>query len=247
MNNLNLFADNAPDKSINSLSIIPVSVIDIDAQGKRGKEDHSKQSSRSNYSPFPTEIADLCCEFFLRDSTLIFDPFAGWGERGQAARKFQKNYLGIDISPSAIYKALSQYEVKNTLADAMTFEIPPFNGLLTCPPYWNLEIYEADDGLDKIKTWEQFILNLNAIFRRCFDSADKNSTFCIMVGDWRKKGIYYDLEHEVCKMFKSYGASVVDKIVVSRKKISKIKIMLPQCKRLGYSVRVHENLLVFRK
>ena len=247
MDNMNLFTDNVPDKVSTQLSILPVSVIDIDAQGKRGKEDHSKQSSRSNFSPFPTEVADLCCEFFLRDSTLIFDPFAGWGERAQSAKKFSREYLGIDISPIAIDKALAQYEVKNTLADARTFEIPSFNGLLTCPPYWNLERYESNDGLDKIKTWEQFLSNLDTIFRRCFDSADKNSIFCVMVGDWRKKGIYYDLEYEVCKMFKSYGASVVDKIVVSRKKISKIKIMLPQCKRLGYSVRVHENLLVFKK
>lgn len=34
---------------------------------------------------------------------------------------------------------------------------------------------------------------------------------------------------------------------VGKRYVSKIKIMLPQAKRLGYSVRVHENLLVFRK
>jgi hypothetical protein len=43
------------------------------------------------------------------------------------------------------------------------------------------------------------------------------------------------------------GAKIFDQIVVSRKTTSKIKIMLPQAKRLGYSVRVHESLLVFKK
>ena len=68
-----------------------------------------------------------------------------------------------------------------------------------------------------------------------------------MVGDWRKNHKYYDLEFVVSKIFKDMGAEIVDKVVVSRKKVSKIKIMLPQAKRLGYSVRVHENLLVFKK
>jgi len=248
MSNMMLFDTyQIPDKKNNQLSIIPVSVIDIEAQKKRGKEDHAKQSSRSNYSPFPVEIADLCCEFFLRDSTLVFDPFAGWGERGRACAKFNKKYVGIDISSDAINKAFTEYGIVNTPADARTFPIPEFDGMITCPPYWNLEQYASDKGMDRIKTWEGFLSDLNLVFERCFNAARIGTVFCIMVGDWRKKSVYYDLEFEVSKMFKSYNASVVDKIIVSRKKISKIKIMLPQCKRLGYSVRVHENLLIFKK
>lgn len=68
-----------------------------------------------------------------------------------------------------------------------------------------------------------------------------------MAGDWRKNGVYYDLVFQIEKMMADCGATIIDKLVVSRKNISKIKIMLPQCKRLGYSVRVHENLLVYRK
>jgi hypothetical protein len=68
-----------------------------------------------------------------------------------------------------------------------------------------------------------------------------------MVGEWRSKRIYYDFEYETRRIFKELGATIIDQIIVSRKKTSKIKIMLPQCKRLGYSVRVHETLLVFRK
>ena len=38
-----------------------------------------------------------------------------------------------------------------------------------------------------------------------------------------------------------------DKVVLSVKKQSKIKIMLPQAKRLGYTVKVHQVLLVYEK
>ena len=73
------------------------------------------------------------------------------------------------------------------------------------------------------------------------------ATYCIMVGDWRKNHKYYDLEFVTSRIFKGLGAEIVDKVVVSRKGVSEIKIMLPQAKRLGYTVRVHETLLVFRK
>ena len=89
--------------------------------------------------------------------------------------------------------------------------------------------------------------NLQYIFHRCYDAADDGAVFCVMVGEWRKNKIYYDLDWEVNRMFKEFGAEIVDKVVVPRKKVSKIKIMLPQAKRMGYTVRVHENLSVFKK
>ncbi len=229
------------------LTVMPVSVIDIAAQGKRKNENHSATSSRANYSPFPVEIATLCAEFFLREAKVVFDPFAGWGERGAAVQKQRKTYIGYDISQDAITKAADEHGVANVLCNSLTAPIPAFDGLFTCPPYWNLETYASEDGIDRIKEWGAFLDALFKVFARCYASAANGAIFCVMVGDWRKQHKYYALEWEVCDMFDQLGATIVDKIVVSRSKVSKIKIMLPQAKRLGYSVRVHENLLVFKK
>jgi DNA modification methylase len=235
------------DTPADFLTIMPVSVIDIAAQGKRKNENHNSTSSRANYSPFPIEIATLCAEFFLRDATIVFDPFAGWGERGAAVKKTNKTYIGYDVSQEAIDKAVAEYDVTNNLCDSLTAPIPAFDGLFTCPPYWNLETYASENGIDRIKEWDAFLDALFTVFQRCYAAAANGTIFCVMVGDWRKQHKYYDLEWKVCDMFDQFGATVVDKIVVSRSKVSKIKIMLPQAKRLGYSVRVHENLLVFKK
>jgi DNA modification methylase len=229
------------------LEVLPVSVIDIEAQGKREKEDHAATSSRQNYSPFPNEIVTLCYEFFLRDAVTVFDPFAGWGERAEGAKRFGKRYVGYDISKAAIDSAETKYGAANFLADSRSADIPVFDGMITCPPYWNLERYESEVGLDKCKTWEEFLSDLRLVFERCYAAANGGATFCVMVGEWRKDHKFYDLEWHTSRIFKDLGASIVDKLVVSRKRVSKIKIMLPQCKRLGYSVRVHESLLVFRK
>ena len=242
MKNVDMFP-----RVVKSVEKPPVSVIDIEAQKKRTSENHAKTSSRANYSPFPNEISDLCYEFYLRNSTKILDPFAGWGERHSKAIEWGKNYTGFDISREAIAKARDEYGVDNILADSMWVVPPRHDGLLTCPPYWNLEKYASDSGIDRAKSWEEFKLNLHKIFKTFYDTAADGAIYCVMVGDWRKNHKYYDLEFVVSKIFKDMGAEIVDKVVVSRKKVSKIKIMLPQAKRLGYSVRVHENLLVFKK
>lgn len=239
------------------LTIMPISVIDIEkgvktetgekiAKRRKG-EDHNKSSSRSNYSPFPNEISTLCYEFFLKGSELIFDPFAGWGERHAKALEFGFKYHGVDSSEVAIKNAKELHGVENHLGNSLKSHIPEFDGLLTCPPYWNLEKYEDEHGIDRCKSWDKFVNLYEMILKRCYDKAQQGATFCIQVGNWRSKGVYYDLQFETDRILKNLGMTTIDKIVVSRKKISKIKIMLPQCKRLGYSVNVHEHLLVYRK
>ena len=228
--------------------IMPVSVIDIEAQKKRKGENHASTSSRANYSPFPEEVSDLCYQFFLRDSVKIVDPFAGWGERHSKAVEWGKEYTGFDISDQAIAKARDEFGVDNIKGDSRIVDIPAgFDGLITCPPYWNLEKYADNDGIDRIKKWADFLVDYENILTRFYNVAVDGATFCIMTGDWRKNHFYYDLTFQTALIFNKLGATVVDKITVSRKKVSKIKIMLPQAKRLGYTVRVHEDLQVFRK
>jgi hypothetical protein len=225
--------------------IIPVSVLDIADQGVRERGGHDKDSSRAEYSPFPREVASLCFEYYMRNSSHVFDPFAGWGERGMAANLYGKKYTGYDTSPEAIIKAKNR-GVENHLADSRTAIIPWHDGLVTCPPYWNLETY-AGSGIDRLTTWEAYKEEYKMILTRCWDQAHHGAVYCLMVGEWRSNHHFYDLEGVTRRIFEDLGAELFDQIVVSRKGISKIKVTPPQAKRLGYSVRVHESLLVFRK
>lgn len=227
--------------------VLPISVLDIGKQESRTKGTHDTKSSRAEYSPFPKEVATTCYEFYLKDATKVVDPFAGWGERGYYAKQFEKEYVGYDISPKAIKNAKAKYGVNNILCDSFDADVPEFDGFITCPPYWNLEKYEGKNNLSRLDTWEDFLMDYEVIIQKFYKAAKVGATFCIMVGDWRSDGNYFDLEHETCRIFKECGAVVRDKVIVSRKNVSKIKIMLPQAKRLGYSVKVHEYLLIFQK
>jgi len=226
---------------------IPVSVFDVEEAGKneiRKKQDHNKVSSRATYSPFPEDVAEWCAEYFLRDSQTVFDPFAGWGQRHKAIINKEKQYIGYDISPQAIQYAKDNFNVDNILADSRTADIPEHDGLLTCPPYWNLEKYQAD-GLDKIKEWNDFLVEYEKVWKRVIEKAKTGSKYCIVLGDWRKKGIYYDFVYQTEKIMDKLGMKPFDKVILSTKKQSKIKVMLPQAKRLGYTVKVHQILLIY--
>jgi DNA modification methylase len=233
------------EKAAPDYDILPVSVIDVAPQKKRKPGCHESESSRSGFSPFPTEIAQLCAEYFLRDSSVVFDPFGGWGERGEAVQATGKAYIGLDTSRDAVSSA-SEKGVTLARADSRVADIPEHDGLLTCPPYFNLETY-AGDGIDKAASWESFCNELRVILARCWKVAAPGSTYCIMVGEWRKSHVYHDMEGVTRRIMADLGARMFDQVVVSRKKTSKIKIMLPQAKRLGYTVRVHESLLVYQK
>jgi len=111
--------------------------------------------------------------------------------------------------------------------------------------YKDVNVYDA--AIDKAKTWEDFIVRLSNIFNMSFTAAKSGAVFCVMSGDWRNNHKYYDLTYRIDNIFSSFGATVIDKVCISRKKVSKIKIMLPQAKKLGYTVRVHESLHVYQK
>lgn len=229
------------------ISTLPCSVIDIAPQEqRRRKGQQGAVSSRADYSNFPVEVNRLCWELYLRNCSTVFDPFAGWGERAAMAREMNRKYIGYDISPVAIENAHRVYGVENTLADSASTLPPMYDGLLTCPPYWNLEKY-SNAGLDSIKTWDRFLIEYESLFTHVYKFASPGAVFCLMVCDWRSKGKYFDLAWHTQRIFKYLGAETQDQLVVSRKGISKIKVMIPQAVTNGYVVKVHESLMVFRK
>jgi hypothetical protein len=85
------------------------------------------------------------------------------------------------------------------------------------------------------------------VLTRFAEKAADGATYCIATGDWREDGVYYDLTFQTELIMHQLGFVPFDKVVISRLGISKIKIMLPQAKRLGYTVKVHEMLSVFKK
>ena len=146
-----------------------------------------------------------------------------------------------------IENAKKLYGVDNTLANSLVDEIPVHDGLLTCPPYWNLEKYHSKEGLDRIKEWKDFLVEYEKLWKHVSEKAVSGARYCIMVGDWRKKNIFYDFGYQTEKVMEKCGFKPFDKVILSHKKVSPIKLMLPQAKRFGYTPKVHQYLYIYEK
>ncbi len=231
-----------------TVDTLPISVVELGktrtTHRDKGKQD--EKSSRDEYSGFPCEIGTLCYQLYLKHCELVFDPFAGWGERGRLAQEHGFKYVGYDSNPEAIEVARARFGVDNTVEDSRIAFIPCFDGLITCPPYWNLESYSSE-GLDAIERWDDFLIGYECVLSRCYDAAKTGAMFCIYVGDWRQFGIYYDLTFRTQRIMDECGATPIDIVVGSRATVTKIKVMIPQALANGYTVKVHETLLVFQK
>ena len=230
--------------------IKPLSVIEVEKIGKagiRGEQSQSTTGSRKSYSAFPVEIATMCAELFMRDAEVVCDPFAGWGERHLACANEGISYIGFDLSPEAIDYAKTTYGVDNILGDSRCVDVPNHDGLVTCPPYWKLERYDNDGGLDKLSNWESFLIEYELILTRFAAKANPEATYCITTGDWRSQGIYYDLTYQTAKIMEKLGFTRWDSVIFTRVKKVNYNIMLPQVKRLGYTVKLHETLNVWKK
>jgi DNA modification methylase len=205
------------------------------------------ESSRKSFSPFSVKICDYIVSFFLKNSKKVFDPFAGWGERHFICKKYNKDYIGFDISKDAIHYAYKHFGVTNFLDNSKTAYIPNHDALITCPPYWNIEIYNNENGLDKIKSWELFLIEYEYILKRVIKKASSNAVYCIVVGDFRKNHIFYNLSYYTENIMLNNGFSTFDKIIIDSKKQTPYMTRTAQPKAMGYSMKIHQYLLVFKK
>lgn len=69
------------------------------------------ESNREHPAPFPEELAKRCIKLFSYIGDVVLDPFSGSGTTCAVAKKFGRQYIGIDLS--AEYTKLAQKRLDN--------------------------------------------------------------------------------------------------------------------------------------
>ena len=87
--------------------------------------------------------------------------------------------------------------------------------VVTSPPYWNLKRYAEDRGgsqLGHIEDLDEFLAELNKVWRRCFDMLVPGGRMCVVVGD-------------VCRSRRKHGRHRVDPLHA---------YLLVECQKIGF-------------
>lgn len=130
------------------------------------------------YTVFDSRLMDLAVSKYNIKS--IYDPCAGWGERGLYCKFRDMKYLGVDINHALFagydrmrqeYNMQEQQFVESDSASIALFD--NYDAVLTCPPYGSTEIYSPNgsenlDDFDFLNWWRDVVRNSLSVNPRYF-------------------------------------------------------------------------------
>ena len=192
---------------------------------------------------YPETLGQEFIEFFTKEGATVLDPMAGTGSTLVAALRSGRHSYGIELNPkyAKIAKevlaeekadltkaspepALNRVEVTAKIingdaANALSFDIPEIDYLITSPPYWDmlhakgaktqkvrreeeeLDVVYSDnpDDVGNIHDYEVFLEKLVGIYAG-LDSLLKNKAYLtIIVKNVKKKGKIYPLAWDIAR------------------------------------------------
>ena len=63
--------------------------------------------------------------------------------------------------------------------------------IITSPPYWQLKDYGNDNQIGFNDSYEQYINNLNLVWKECYRVLHDGCRLCINIGDQFARSVFY--------------------------------------------------------
>ena len=217
-------------------------------------------------SIFDPVLCELAYKWFSRDGDKVIDPFAGGSVRGIVASVCGRHYTGIDLSKKQIDNNVYQFEeikqkYKNNLLPIIWINSDSkkytqehiddkYNFMLTCPPYYDLEVYsDIPEDISNCGTYEEFLEIYSDILSNCVRMLEDDSFAVIVVGNIRNKkdSGYYDFAGDTVRIMQDAGAIYYNELIlvnVAGTLPIRAPIQFNVSRKIG---KQHQNVLVFYK
>lgn len=95
--------------------------------------------------------------------------------------------------------------------------------VITSPPYWQLKDYGTSNQIGFNDTYENYINNLNLVWKECYRVLDNGCRLCINIGDQFARSVYYGrykvipIRTEIIKFCESIGFDYMGAIIWQKK------------------------------
>ena len=235
-----------------------------------------EERSLKHPAMFPIMLVERLIDIFTNSKKqVVLDPFMGSGSTLIGAQNKGLKAIGFEINKDYIsmaknrldnvYKSMfssdTNYEIINDSAENIDKHLSPntIDLTITSPPYWDiLNRKRSADRKDirnygnsktdfgNIEKYEQFLLSLQAVFKKVYN-ATKIGRYCIViVMDIRKNSTLYTFHSDLTKKMEEINFTLNDIIIWDRQK--EYNSMRP----LGYPYsfivnKIHEYILIFKK
>jgi DNA modification methylase len=211
---------------------------------------------------FNDMLVQRCLELYTKEGDLVIDPMSGTGTTAWVAKRMKRHSICFDIvqkyidigkrtvvSQRSISPELEKYNPEFRLCDArkLGLEDNSTDFIIFSPPYWDLYVYEdLPNQIGTIEKREDFDNAMFEVFKQCYRVL-KQEKFCVCVISDIRKTQLIDLHNDISIVAKKAGFVLWDIVVNKRNIISRISRSHRASVMRGYSVRIHEYLMVFKK
>lgn len=227
---------------------------------KGNAEENSLKYATSIFDPV---VAEIAVKWFCPEGGLVFDPFAGGSVRGVVTGMLGRKYLGIDLSKEQIAADIANEAEIDVVSyggekpkwvcdDSKNADNHIADGaadmILTCPPYFDLEVYSDDVRDISNMDWEGFSEAYKEILSTASRKVKDNRFAVIVVGNVRdKKGIYHDLVSLTNETMVANGFGLYNDLILVNSVGSASIRAESQFKGNRKAVKVHQYVCVYYK
>ena len=129
---------------------------------------------------------------------------------------------------------------------------------ITSPPYWQLKDYGSDNQIGFHDSYENYINNLNLVWKECYRTLYNGCRLCVNIGDQFARAVYYGrykvipIREEIIKFcenigFDYMGAVIWQKVTTSNTTGGGVQMGSYPYPRNGILKLDYEFILVFKK
>jgi DNA modification methylase len=195
-----------------------------------------KKGALVHPAKYPETMAQEFIEFFTKQGEIVLDPMAGTGSTLIAALRAGRNSYGIELNPkyAEIAKQLIVEErvllgqpveglkseiINGDALNAVNYELPTFDYVITSPPYWDmlhakgadnqkkrrdsdeLDVVYSEDthDLGNIHEYEEFLGKLVTIYQGLKPLLREKAYLTIIVKNVKKGGRIYPLAWDIAR------------------------------------------------
>jgi|SRR5699024_2097691 len=186
-----------------------------------------------------------CSGYLIKDLLNLYTPknflecFAGSGTGQDVAKELgYTNSIHLDLN--------NKFGNFNLLKDKLP------NGadfVFSHPPYWNIIPYSGqgnvwgskphEDDLSHVTNYQEFIMKLNLINKKIYNSISNNGRHAILIGDIRRKGNYYSIIKDM-----AWFGHLESHLIKTQ---HNTKTQNKKYNNYNFIPIAHEHLLIFKK
>lgn len=236
-----------------------------------GLKELAKEMGRKNLngtSEFDPVLCEILQRWFCKKGGKIIDPFAGGHVRGTVAMTLGNRYYGVDIREEQIKENYDSLAAIREYGGACYKDVccpswfcgdsknirqilcknAPFDFLLMCPPYGDLERYSNDPNDISNMQYDDFLAAYRFIITETVAMLSENSYAAVVISDIRdKKGFYRGFYSDTIQSFEDAGCKLYNDIIKIDPIGPKVLCAGKQFSTMRKVVRTHQNVLVFAK